>query len=117
MFKRVFLAIFFVTGFLPVAQATDSLDLTAFERVDGFVDLYWDADTGRMLLDVESFDESFIYQSSLSRGIGSNDLGLDRGQLGSTRVVRFVRSGPKVLLVEDNLAYRRKFCTLSDLGV
>jgi len=106
MFKRVFLAILFITGFLPVAQATDSLDLTAFERVDGFVDLYWDADTGRILLDVESFDEPFIYQSSLSRGIGSNDLGLDRGQLGSTRVVRFVRSGPKVLLVEDNLAYR-----------
>jgi len=106
MFKRVFLAILFVTGFLPVAQATDSLDLTAFERVDGFVDLYWDADTGRILLDVERFNEPFIYQSSLSRGIGSNDLGLDRGQLGSTRVVRFVRSGPKVLLVEDNLAYR-----------
>ena len=106
MFKRVFLAIFFVTGFLPVAQATDKLDLAAFEHVDGFIDLYWDADTGRILLDVEAFDEPFIYQSSLSRGIGSNDLGLDRGQLGSTRVVRFVRSGPKILLVEDNLAYR-----------
>jgi len=106
MFNRVFLAIFFVTGFLPVAQATDNLDLAAFEHVDGFIDLYWDADTGRILLDVEAFDEPFIYQSSLSRGIGSNDLGLDRGQLGSTRVVRFVRSGPKILLVEDNLAYR-----------
>ncbi len=106
MFKRVFLAILFVTGFLPVAQATDNLDLAAFEHVDGFIDLYWDADTGRILLDVEAFDEPFIYQSSLSRGIGSNDLGLDRGQLGSTRVVRFVRSGPKILLVEDNLAYR-----------
>lgn len=106
MFKRVFLAILFVTGFLPVAQATDNLDLAAFDHVDGFIDLYWDADTGRILLDVEAFDEPFIYQSSLSRGIGSNDLGLDRGQLGSTRVVRFVRSGPKILLVEDNLAYR-----------
>jgi hypothetical protein len=106
MFNRVFLAIFFVTGFLPVAQATDNLDLAAFDHVDGFIDLYWDADTGRILLDVEAFDEPFIYQSSLSRGIGSNDLGLDRGQLGSTRIVRFVRSGPKILLVEDNLAYR-----------
>lgn len=106
MFNRVYLAILFVSGFLPVAQATDNLDLAAFDRVDGFIDLYWDADTGRILLDVEAFDEPFIYQSSLSRGIGSNDLGLDRGQLGSTRVVRFVRSGPKILLVEDNLAYR-----------
>lgn len=106
MFNRVFLAIFIVIGFVPVAQATDNLDLDAFERLDGFVDLYWDADAGRILIDVEELDEPFIYQSSLPRGIGSNDLGLDRGQLGSTRIVRFIQSGPKVLLVEDNLAYR-----------
>ncbi|MEL7186875.1 MAG: zinc-dependent metalloprotease, partial [Pseudomonadota bacterium] len=42
----------------------------------------------------------------LARGIGSNDIGLDRGQLGSTKVVRFRQIGPKVMLVEDNLAYR-----------
>jgi hypothetical protein len=106
MLKRVFLATLVVIGFLPVAQATDQLDLAAFDRLEGFIDLYWDADTGRILIDVEEIDAPFIYQSSLSRGVGSNDLGLDRGQLGSTRVVRFLRSGPKVLLVEDNLAYR-----------
>ena len=106
MLKRVFLATLVVIGFLPVAQATDQLDLAAFDRLEGFVDLYWDADTGRILIDVEEIDAPFIYQSSLSRGVGSNDLGLDRGQLGSTRVVRFLRSGPKILLVEDNLAYR-----------
>ena len=106
MLKRVFLAILVVIGFLPVAQATDQLNLAAFDRLEGFIDLYWDADTGRILIDVEEIDEPFIYQSSLSRGVGSNDLGLDRGQLGNTRVVRFLRSGPKILLVEDNLAYR-----------
>jgi len=106
MLKRVFLATLVVIGFLPVAQATDNLDLAAFDRLDGFIDLYWDADSGRILIDVEKIDEPFIYQSSLSRGVGSNDLGLDRGQLGATRVVRFVRSGPKILLIEDNLAYR-----------
>ena len=106
MLKRVFLAALVVIGFLPVAQATDDLDLAAFDRLDGFIDLYWDADTGRILIDVEKIDEPFIYQSSLSRGVGSNELGLDRGQLGSTRVVRFLRNGPKILLVEDNLAYR-----------
>ena len=106
MLKRVLLAILVVIGFLPVAQATDQLDLAAFDRLEGFIDLYWDADTGRILIDVEEIDEPFIYQSSLSRGVGSNDLGLDRGQLGNTRVVRFLRSGPKILLVEDNLAYR-----------
>ncbi len=106
MQSRAFLATLVVSVYLNVAQASDDLDLSSFDRLEGFVDLYWDADTGRVLIEVEDFDEPFIYQSSLSRGVGSNDLGLDRGQLGSTRIVRFVRSGPKVLLVEDNLAFR-----------
>ena len=86
--------------------ASEPLDVNRFEHIEGFIDLYWDADGGRLLLDVEQFDEPFLYQSSLPRGVGSNDLGIDRGQLGATRMVRFVRSGPKVLLLEDNLAYR-----------
>jgi hypothetical protein len=106
MQSRIFLAIFIVICLMPAAQATDTLDLSELEHLDGFIDLYWDDDTGRLLLDVENLDEPFIYQSSLPRGIGSNDLGLDRGQLGSGRVVRFIRSGPKILLVEDNLAFR-----------
>ncbi len=68
--------------------------------------IYWDEERGRLLLRIESFDTPFLYQASMPRGVGSNDLGLDRGQLGATRVVRFVRSGPKVLLLEDNLQYR-----------
>ena len=88
------------------AEAAENLDLNGLDSIEGFVDLYWDADSGRILLDVERFDEPFIYQASLPRGVGSNDIGLDRGQLGNTKVVRFIRSGPKVLLVEDNLGYR-----------
>ncbi len=72
----------------------------------GFVDLYWDDAAGRLKFGIDAFDEPLLYQTSLARGVGSNDLGLDRGQLGETRVVRFLRSGPKVLLVEDNLGYR-----------
>ena len=82
--------------------------LATFDRQDGFIDLYWDADGGRLLLGIDRFDAPLLYQSSLARGVGSNDLGLDRGQLGRTRVVRFERSGPKILLVEDNLAYRAR---------
>lgn len=105
MLCRGFL-VFLVFGCAPLAQAAESLDLDGFDRIEGFIDLYWDEDGGRVLLDVDESDQAFIYQSSLPRGIGSNDLGLDRGQLGNTKVVRFVRIGPKVLLVEDNLAYR-----------
>jgi hypothetical protein len=75
-------------------------------RLDGFVDLIWDEASGNLLFAIEQLDAPFIYQSSLPQGVGSNDLGLDRGQLGATRLVRFVRSGPRVLLVQDNLDYR-----------
>ena len=106
MRSRLILALALLFGLSAAARASDNLDLTAWDRLDGFLDLYWDEDTGRILVDVEILDQPFIYQSSLSRGVGSNDLGLDRGQLGNGRVVRFVRSGPKILLVEDNLGYR-----------
>ena len=88
------------------AAEPDSLELGKYESFEGFVDTWWDETTGRMLVRVDELDTPFLYQSSLPRGIGSNDIGLDRGQLGNTKVVRFLRSGPKVLLVEDNLRYR-----------
>src|SRR5690606_24046028 len=83
-------------------------ELDGMQALPGFLDLYWDEDKGRLLLAIEEFDAELLYQSSLARGVGSNDLGLDRGQLGATRIVRFERSGPKVLLVEENLRYRAR---------
>lgn len=106
MLRRIFPAISIAIACVHASHAADNLDLDGFDRLEGFIDLYWDADSGRVLLDVGELNQPFIYQASLPRGIGSNDIGLDRGQLGITRVVRFVRSGPKVLLVEDNFAYR-----------
>ncbi|MDB3874557.1 zinc-dependent metalloprotease, partial [Flavobacteriaceae bacterium] len=43
--------------------------------------------------------------NSLSRGVGNNDLGLDRGQLGNSRVVYFTKRGNKILLIQPNLRY------------
>ena len=76
------------------------------QKLAGYFNLYWDAKTGKLWLEIDKWDSEFLYQSGLSAGVGSNDIGLDRGQLGATRIVRFERSGPKVLLVEENLAYR-----------
>lgn len=76
------------------------------QHLEGFYDLYWDAGKGRLLLRIDGMNEPFLYQSSMPRGVGSNDLGLDRGQLGDTKIVSFYRSGPKVLLIEKNLSYR-----------
>jgi Met-zincin/Domain of unknown function (DUF5117) len=72
----------------------------------GYFNLYWDAKQGKLWLEIDKWNAEFLYQSGLPAGIGSNDIGLDRGQLGETRIVRFERSGPKILLIQENLNYR-----------
>ncbi len=57
-------------------------------------------------MEISRFDKEFLYQIALASGLGSNPVGLDRGQLGDSRVVLFRRVGPKVLLVEPNYKYR-----------
>ncbi len=76
------------------------------QRLTGYFNLYWDAKAGKLWLEIDKWGTEFLYQSSLPAGVGSNDIGLDRGQLGVTRIVRFERSGPKVLLVQENLNFR-----------
>lgn len=72
----------------------------------GFFSFYYDPTTGHLWLAVDQWEKEFLYVNSLAAGMGSNDIGLDRGQLGDTRVVKFMRSGPKVLLMQPNYAYR-----------
>jgi hypothetical protein len=76
------------------------------QKLAGYFNLYWDAKAGKLWLEIDKWDSEFLYQSGLPAGVGSNDIGLDRGQLGATRIVRFERSGPKVLLMEENLSFR-----------
>src|SRR5690242_15291924 len=76
------------------------------QKLAGYFNLYWDAKAGKLWLEIDKWDTEFLYQSGLPAGVGSNDIGLDRGQLGATRIVRFERSGPKVLLIQENLDYR-----------
>jgi hypothetical protein len=76
------------------------------KKMDGLFPLYWEARTGKLLLEIPVFDQEFLYLDQLPYGIGSNDLFLDRGQLGQGRVVHFMRSGDKVLLIEPNLNFR-----------
>jgi hypothetical protein len=75
-------------------------------RLEGFFDLYWEESAGRLYWEIDSFDREFLYQVSLASGLGSNPVGLDRGQLGNTLVLKAIRVGPKVLLLEPNYRYR-----------
>jgi len=77
-----------------------------FQKFKGYFDFYYDDAKDRMYLDVSELDKEFLYVNSLSNGVGSNDIGLDRGQLGGEQVVFFRKVGSKLLLVQPNLKYR-----------
>lgn len=75
-------------------------------KIDGYVPLYWDERTGSMYMEISRFDTEFLLSTGLSAGLGSNDIGLDRGAGGQGRVVVFQRVGPRVLLVQQNESFR-----------
>lgn len=98
--------------FLPAlvfAQAkteTFANKIDGLQKIDGYVPLYWDAKNGKMLMEISRLNQEFIYQVSLPAGVGSNPIGLDRGQLGRTFLVYFERIGNKILMVQPNYRYR-----------
>ncbi len=87
----------------PPSLAEKTAGLTAY---DGFFNFFWSEQEGKIYLQIDRWEEEFLYVNSLAAGLGSNDIGLDRNQLGENRVVRFRKVGPKVLLLERNLNYR-----------
>lgn len=93
----------------PIAPSADNIFMTKIDgmkSLPGYFQFYYDDKKDKLLLVVEKLNEEFLYINSLAAGIGSNDIGLDRGQLGVERIVKFERRGPKVLLVEPNYDYR-----------
>src|SRR5436305_14726711 len=72
------------------------------QKLDGYFPLYWEARTGTLFLEIPRFDTEFLYTTGLAAGLGSNDIGLDRGQEGEGKVVVFQRVGPRVLLLQPN---------------
>jgi Met-zincin/Domain of unknown function (DUF5117) len=88
------------------AAQTISQKIKGLERKDGLFPLDWDAKNGKMYLEIPETEKDFLLLDQLPYGLGSNDVGLDRGQLGQGRVVHFMRSGNKVLLIAQNLRYR-----------
>lgn len=80
--------------------------VSGMQKFSGFFPFYWDAKAGKVWLEIDKWNSEFLYVESLPAGIGSNDIGLDRGQLGDSYVVRFERTGPRVLLLASNQTYR-----------
>ena len=72
----------------------------------GYFSFYYDTQNGKIYLKVDKLKQQFLLQQSLPYGVGSNDIGLDRGQLGNTHLVQFERFGDKVMLRAINTYYR-----------
>ena len=75
-------------------------------QMEGFFNLYWDDATGSLYWEIADLDSEFLYQISMGSGLGSNPVGIDRGQLRGTHVFEARRIGPRVLLVEPNYEFR-----------
>ena len=72
------------------------------QKFDGYFPFYYDQKTGKVFLEVERFDQEFLYFRSLSNSVGN---GIERGQ-SSADIAKFTRVGGKVFLIEPNYDYR-----------
>jgi hypothetical protein len=84
-----------------IAERTEGM-----QKLDGFFPLYWEEASGTLFLEIPRLNQEVLYINGLSAGLGSNDIGLDRAQLGGDRIVSFQRVGTRVLMVQPNYAYR-----------
>jgi hypothetical protein len=113
LISTLLLAVPVIEAGQPAAQqrpaAVQSVDdrTAGMKKLDGYFPLYWDERTGSMFLEIPRLDTEFLFSSGLSAGLGSNDIGLDRGSgRGGGRLVQFQRVGPRVMLVQGNQSFR-----------
>lgn len=96
---------------LGEAPPTLAAQVAGLEAKPGFLDLYADPKGGRVLAvlpapGADGVGVRFIYSTGLTAGLGSNPIGLDRGNASSGEIVRFRRIGDKVVAEQENWRYR-----------
>jgi len=106
---RLGLCLALFLSFSPLnAQELPSISSTVANAtaMEGYFNLYWDEASGTLYWEIDKLDTEFLYQVSMGSGLGSNPVGIDRGQLRGTYVLAAERVGPRVLLKEPNYRYR-----------
>jgi len=108
MFMKKLIFLIFIFLSLNVFSQIPNLSefISELDKKEGYLNFYWDDNKGKIYLEIKNLNQELIYINYLSAGIGSNDLGLDRGQIGGTRIIKFVKMGPKILMVQPNYKYR-----------
>ncbi|MBI2536730.1 MAG: zinc-dependent metalloprotease [Gemmatimonadetes bacterium] len=87
---------------IPTVEARTA----GMRKLDGFFPLYWDSTAGHLYLEIARFNTEVMHIQGMGAGLGSNDIGVERGNLQGSEIVFFERQGPKVLLVEPNYNFR-----------
>lgn len=103
--KKYILLLFFII-FSQQGFSQFFKDNQKITKHEGYVNFYYDTSSDKVYLEIDKLNQEFLYVYSLSEGIGSNDIGLDRGQLGDGVVVYFKKAGNKLLLIQPNQTYR-----------
>ncbi|MGH7461920.1 MAG: DUF5117 domain-containing protein, partial [Longimicrobiales bacterium] len=96
------------------SKPTIEIKTAGMQKLDGYFPLYWDEAAGQLWLEIPRFDTEVLFITGLAAGLGSNDIGLDRGQLMDSRIVEFERVGPKVLMVQPNYDFRARTSSASE---
>ena len=106
--RSIFIYLFCLISLCSFAQSASKMTEKTknMKRYDGYFTYWWDATNGKIWLQVDKFNKEFLYVNSLPAGLGSNDIGLDRGLIGNTRIVSFNKVGKKLFLVQSNYNYR-----------
>lgn len=105
--RRIFLLLLLFPVF-GIAQKLSSIEEKTkdFKKQEGYFNFYWDDNAGKLWLEIDKLDTELLYVISLPAGLGSNDVGLDRGLLGGGRIVKFIKSGRKIIMIQPNYDYR-----------
>lgn len=105
---KKWLLLFFLVPFSVIAQKLPSIDdkTRTMKAFPGFFPFYWEEATGKIWLQIPKGSVEALYQTSLPAGLGSNDIGLDRGIIGHTYLLKFNKVGNKILLTEPNMDFR-----------
>lgn len=97
-----------ITPLFTTAQKLPTIEEKTkdMKKYEGFFNFYWDENTGKVWLEIDTLETEILYAISLPAGLGSNDIGLDRGLSGGGRIVKFSKTGRKILLIQPNYEYR-----------
>jgi hypothetical protein len=113
--KYIFLSLLFFSRFATAQKLPSISEKTKdMKKLEGFLNMYWEEPTGKLWMEINQLESEILYQQSLPAGLGSNDIGLDRGLLGDTRIIRFSRTGRKILMTESNYAFRAQTSDLNE---